>query len=163
MSDVKLSELDGIERDQALSYIRQRWSQYYTASREIRKDSGNFIAIMNGGGAATVLAFSGAIFTNKPDLANSWQMKAAIAAFVFGTICSGLAYIVEWLRLDGLFVRWRRAVDRYYGDQVGFDTLYEEDIRRSSENQIIATFLISIAFACLPVGAVLAALPLLGV
>ena len=162
MSDEKLSELDGDERDQALAYVRQRWTQYYTASRETRKDGANFIAIMNGGGAATVLAFSGAIFANKPDLANAWQMKAAIVIFVLGIIFSALAYVVEWIRLGGLFEQWRRDTDRFYKDEITFDRFYEDDIKRSGQNQVIASFLISLAFGCLPIGAALGALLLLG-
>ena len=158
----KLSSLAGDEREQTLAYVKQRWSQYYGASRDIRKDASNFIAIMNGGGAATVLAFSGAVFSEHPELANALPLKLSIFFFVFGVASSALAYVAEWLRLDGLFAKWRAATDQFYTDRIGFDDMYDEDIRRAAEIETISTLLISVSFACLAIGMGLGALLLTG-
>jgi hypothetical protein len=157
----KFSELEGDEREQVLGYVKSRWSQYYTASREARKDAANFIATANAGGAATLLAFAGAIVKESSPLAKALPLRFAIAFFAAGMLASALAHAVEYARLSGLFTRWRKDVDQLYADELIFDKMQRDDSTRASENEVIALLLIWIALACFGIGAGLGVLLLL--
>lgn len=161
MSDSKFSDLDGEQREQVLGYVRSRWSQYYTASREARKDAANFIATANAGGAATLLAFTGAVFKDSSPLAQAVPLRLAIVLFAAGMAASALAHVVEYTRLSGLFALWRKDVDRLYADELIFDSMQQEDSKRASENEVIALMLIWVALACFGIGVGLGALLLL--
>src|SRR6266852_6211782 len=153
--DRKLSEIEGEEREQALAYVKGRWSQYYSATREVRKDAATLIAAINAGGAAAGLAFAGAVIKETSALATSLSLKLAISFFVLGTFCSALAHAFEHGRLSDLFKKWRSAVARLYVDEVGFDKMQREDEKRSGEREGVAVALIWIALVCFGVGAVL--------
>lgn len=157
----KFSDLDDEQREQVIGYIRSRWSQYYTASREARKDAANFIAAANGGGAAAVLAFTGAVFKDNAALAQALPLRFAVAFFAAGMVCCALAHVVEYARLSGLFGRWRKEVGRLYADDLAFGVLQREDTDRASESEVVALFLIWVALACFAIGVGLGVLLLL--
>jgi hypothetical protein len=161
VSDSKFSELDNEEREQVVGYVRSRWAQYYTASREARKDAANFIATANAGGAATLLAFSGAILKESSPLAKAFPLRLAIVLFAAGMLASGLAHAVEYARLGGLFAYWRKDVDLLYNDKTIFKNMREDDSRRATENEVVALMLIWIALACFGIGVACGALLLL--
>jgi len=151
--DRKLSELEGEEREQALAYVKGRWSQYYSATREVRKDAATLIAAINAGGAAAGLAFVGAVMKEGSALATSLPLKLTIAFFVVGTLCSALAHAVEHVRLAYLFSQWRADVNRLYDDLLGFDKMQRDDVKRAGKDESLAVVLVWVALMCFGVGA----------
>jgi hypothetical protein len=158
----KLSELPDEERDQVLAYVKSRWNQYANAARESRKDAANFVATINAGGAATVLAFAGAVLDKNAALAQALPLRIAICLFVLGMLLSALAHAAEHTRISGLFGKWRTDVDKLYNDVEAFGSIYDSDVKRASENEVVPLFLIWLALGCFGIGAGLGALLLLG-
>jgi hypothetical protein len=153
--DRKLSDLEGVEREQALAYVKGRWSQYYSANRDALKDAAKLIAVVNAGGAAAGLAFLGAIIKESSPLAKALlPMKLAIALFAAGILCTAMAHIVEHSRINGLFTTWRSDVSRLYSDDLSFDKMQREDAARAVDTELAARFFLWTGFACAVVGVV---------
>lgn len=149
----KLSNLSGEARDHVLAYVKSRWSQYSSATREARKDATTFIAAVNTGGAAAVLAFTGSIVTNNPKLASAFPLKLALALFVVGVALSACAHVIEHARLSRLFAKWRADVKELYAYNLDFDVMQDDDDKRSRRHEFIPTLCIALALVCFAVGA----------
>jgi hypothetical protein len=158
--DPNYSELEDDSRPETLDYVRARWSQLSTASRDARKDAVKFIGVINAGGAATMLTFMGALLSTRSDLAKSFLLRAALISFVVGVCFSALAHAVENARISGLFAKWRTEVGRFYDDQIGFTSLRQEDIKRADDSDV-TNFFVGIAIAAFIIGAVLGVVLLL--
>lgn len=153
-TDQKFSELDNDEREEVIAYVERRWLQYYSVSRETRKDAAKLIAVMNAGGAAALLAFLGAITKDGSPLARAVSLKIAIAFFVSGIVCSALAHTVEYTRLRGLFATWRAEVGKLYSDGVDFDTMQQVDVDRAGSNELASAFFVWAALGLFVLGAI---------
>lgn len=161
-ADPKLSELENSEREQALAYVRSRWSQYSSATRESRKDVATFVATINAGGAVTVLAFAGAALQNHKELAEARPLRLAILCFVLGVILTAVAHAIENDRLKRLFEKWREDVDSLYIDKLSFNQIRLEDARRAGQREFAFGRLIWAALVCFVIGAALGVLLLFG-
>ena len=131
-ADEKLSELEGKRREQVVAYVSRRWSQLSTADGSSRQNAAKFVALINAGGAAGVLAFMGAI-ADKPSIVHSLPLRATLVLFVVGVVFSAFGLIATNLRISGLFNDWRRDVGRFYNGEIGFNRLQREDTRRAEE------------------------------
>ncbi len=161
IDDPRLSEIEDDQRQQVLDYIKGRWAQFASATRDARKDAATFIATINAGGAVALLGFIGSVVRDTPELAKAIPIRLALLAFVVGIACCGLAHAVENLRLSGLFSKWRDAVNRFYRDQIGFTRMMGDDVSRADEHDV-ANFLIWFALALFGIGAGLGLLALFG-
>ena len=149
----KFSALVGDEREEVITYVKGRWTQYSAATRETRKDAATFIAAINAGGAVAVLAFTGSIMKDNPALAKALPLKLAISFFALGVLLSALAHVIEYARVNRLFAKWRTEVDRLYANTLDFDDMQHEDVLRSGERARIPTTCIVLALVCFAAGA----------
>jgi hypothetical protein len=152
--DQKFSELEDDERKQALDYIRARWAQYASATREVRKDSATFVATINAGGAATLLAFAGAAYSTNKELLSSAPLRFSLFFFVIGITLTATSHAIESARLNSLFEIWRDGVKKLYGDTLSLNKLIEDDIARSGRHQGAAERFITAALFCFAIGAI---------
>ena len=152
-TDQKFSKLESEEREQVVDYVEGRWSQNYSVARDTRKDAAKLIALMNAGGAAAVLAFIGAITKQQSGLAQPTPLKVTIALFVLGVVSSAIALVVEYVRLSGLFAKWRTDVNKLYADEVVFDKMQRDDVERSGQTEIASGFFVWGALICFALGA----------
>ena len=155
MEDPKYSQLADSEWNERQTYIRNRWQQLAIATRESRKESAKFVAFVNAGGAVALLAFIGAIAQGNPKAAvlKSEVLQWSLAAFVCGVIVSCLTLVIESIRISGLFAKWRKGVSEFYDDQIGFNTMLQNDLKQASETDIVERFLVGIALFCFLLGA----------
>ncbi len=152
-ADPKLSGLDENEREQALAYVRSRWSQYSSATRDARKDSATFVATINAGGAAAILAFSGATLGKSGDISLALPLRLSILFFVFGVTLSAIAHVIESGRLNKLFADWRSGVDDLYNDKVSFNQLRLDDLSRAGNREPAFGRIVCGALICFMIGA----------
>lgn len=128
--DLKITEVDDEDRQKFVDYITARWSQFSAATRESRKDATKFIAAISAGGAATMLAFMGALLKDRLDIAKAMPLKLALLAFASAIVFCGVAHAVTNTRLSGLFKDFRADAMRFYDGTIGFKTLQQSDRNR---------------------------------
>ena len=104
-------------------HIDHRWKQLY----ELHKDAGQtalqYLFFTNSGGAATTLAFIGAIGATKIGSG----VKYSLALFVMGVIFSGISRAKQFHYMDGLFKNWKALVNDYFAGKKSWEQIVALD------------------------------------
>jgi len=146
---MKFSETPPALRKWQFDYINTRWRQLYELERVAGQTALQYLFLTNAGGAATTLAFIGAIGADKI----VYSAKLSLACYVLGVILSGVGRARQFHYMSGLFKHWKNLVAGYFSDE----NTYEEMIAADDKKAVMSLFdyLISYAsFGCFIFGSI---------
>lgn len=114
-------------------HIEGRWGQLYELSKESGDSVIRYLFTVNAGGAVAVLAYLGTVAGH---VAPSSFAKAALFFFFIGLLFVGSLRIYSVHHHEGLFDNYKRLVSKYYGDEIDWQTLLEEDEKKVGDSKV---------------------------
>ena len=109
--------------------INERWRQLHALEKEWAERAVQYLFLTNAGAAIATLIFLGA----SEKAFNRTGLKWSLALFVGGLILVGFVIAKTYYHMSGLFKHYRRAVDSYFHDQITWDDMNRQDVRRSED------------------------------
>ena len=144
---MKFSQTPEPARKQHIDYINNRWKQLYDLEADSGKSALHYLFLVNAGGAATTLAFIGAIGANKIGLG----AKFSLAFFVVGLILFGISKAKTFHHMSGLFKHWKSLVNDYFSDKIPYEEILQRDNKKAVEDIWDYVFPYA-SFACFIIG-----------
>ena len=86
-----------------------------------------YLFLVNAGGAATTLAFIGAIGATKI----VFGAKVSLVFYVLGVILLGVGRAKQFHHMRGLFMHWKSQVGDYFNDKTTYDEMVAEDNKKA--------------------------------
>jgi hypothetical protein len=137
--------------------INERWRQLHALEKEWAERAVQYLFLTNAGGAIATLSFLGA----SEKAFNRTGLKWSSALFVSGLILVGFVVAKTYYHMSGLFKHYRRAVDSYFHDQMTWDDMNRQDVRRS-EDKFVGHVLPWAAFLFFALGCIVGGYSLFG-
>jgi uncharacterized membrane protein len=137
--------------------INERWRQLHALEKEWAERAVQYLFLTNAGGAIATLSFLGA----SEKAFNRTGLKWSSALFVGGLILVGFVVAKTYYHMSGLFKHYRRAVDSYFHDQITWDDMNRQDVRRS-EDKFVGNVLPWAAFLFFALGCIVGGYSLFG-
>ncbi|GKS85839.1 hypothetical protein AVMA1855_16825 [Acidovorax sp. SUPP1855] len=134
-------------------YFEKRFDHLRLMSSEAEKAAWNYLLAINGGGAAGMLAFIGAV----PGYRQIWMSYLILAVFVLGLVFVGGSHVNQNIRINRALIGWRSDwLSVAEGKILWLDMLKRDGLR--TENSFLSWFIGFSALACFLVGVILAAI-----
>ena len=138
------------KRQGQIDYINTRWKQLYELEKESGQTALQYLFLTNAGGAATTLAFIGALGASKV----GFGVKLSLAFFVVGLILLGVSRAKQFHHMSGLFKHWKSLVSAYFSDKTTYDYIITEDNKKAVEDIWDYVFPYA-SFGCFIIGSVI--------
>ena len=142
---MKLSETPETVRRLRQDYITSRWTQLSESTQSYGEEAIKYLLVVNTAAMGATLGFFGAMAHLRPLL---WP-KIALLLFAFGVAILGFYHPIRYHRIDWIFRSWRRDVKRYSADEIDWNTLIDDDEKRTRKLgwlQILCAYLSLFAF-----------------
>jgi hypothetical protein len=110
-------------------FIDERFDQLIKLSTDGAEQAAKFLFLSNTGGAAATLSFLGAV----ESIRSQYAPKVALGLFVVGIIIVGVQMAIRVHHAEGLLSNFRHDVIAFYGEQIKWKTLTDEDLARSEK------------------------------
>ncbi len=138
------------QRKNRADIIDRRWKQLYELDKETGQTALQQLFLINSGGAATTLAFIGAIGATK--IASG--VKISLAFFIIGVILVGVSRAKQFHHMSNLFRNWKKLVEDYYSGANTWEEIINLDNRLAKED--FWDYAIPYAsFACFIIGSIM--------
>lgn len=111
-------------------HINERWGElssfYLKYSDEVIK----YLFYVNAGGTGTIIGFMGA----SEKARGSTFLLVSLCCFAVGLTSVGILRTILVHKIKALFDNWRKDVDQYYTQKIGYSTLNDRDGVRSESD-----------------------------
>jgi hypothetical protein len=144
---MKFSQTPEPMRKERIDYIDHRWKQLYDLTTDSAKSALHYLFLVNAGGAATTLAFIGAVGADKIGLG----AKLSLSFFVTGLILFGVSKAMTFHHMDGLFKHWKSLVNDYFSDKIPYEEILQRDNKKAVDGIWDYVFPYA-SFACFIIG-----------
>jgi hypothetical protein len=136
-------------RNNQINFINQRWKQLYDLEKEWSDNAIKYLFLTNSGGAVAVLSYMGSAGT-----LFRLSMAIALCSFLLGLIIVGWVNSLIYQDMKNLFNEWKTDTNKYFTDQIEWETLLKNDENRSKDN-VWAIRCAYISFICFIAGVVI--------
>ncbi|WP_421955638.1 hypothetical protein [Polaromonas sp.] len=135
------SELDQDRKGRVIAHVDRRWGQLHGLEKDWGDKTYKFLLLTNSGGAIATLSFLGAF----GKALNIFPAKLALFAFVAGVIFTGVGLACAYHRFARLYRSYRGDANRFFKDELTWETVLAEDEKRSRGPNRLST---TIAYGC---------------
>ena len=137
-------------RKERIEIINHRWKQLYDLVTDSGQSGLQYLFLTNAGGAATTLAFIGAVGTDKIGVG----AKISLAFFVIGLIFLGIGKARTIHHMDSLFKHFKSLAADYFQDKITYEVLFAKDTEKAVDDVWDYVFPYA-SFACFIIGSII--------
>lgn len=141
------NSLDPQTQNSTSSYMNQRFSQLLQAWQESSRSVRRFLFLTNAGSAVAMVSFMGAAKQIRQD---SWSWML-LGVFLLGIILLGILEGIEFHRVKGMALSYRKDMMGFMENTISFETLNKNDEAKSKPS-VLPVILAWGSFACLIMG-----------
>lgn len=135
-------------KEQLDQYNQRRFEQLNSLVLSHAEGAWQFLLAVNGGGAAAMLAFIGAV----SPLQKRWWPYLVLGTFVVGLVLVGIGRAYLFQRMSRLLQLWNDSMLRFYKNEIEWPQVIEDDQNAGNRGGWIATAIAWFSFASFLVG-----------
>ena len=137
-------------KEQFEQHNQRRFNQLNDMVVSHAEGAWQFLLAVNGGGAAAMLAFIGAV----APLQKRWWPYLVLLAFVVGLVLVGIGRAYLFQRMNHLLKLWNTSMGRFYANEIEWLQVVRDDDAASNRRGWVAITIGWSAFAAFLVGLV---------